>query len=90
MFILVLFFILPSQVIFSHTTFFTDIQVVLFSTLTLLLGAKKDISQYFYFKRPLRKQLETSTTAAAEGRSDALCQLKSCQLLHNCIQEELQ
>jgi len=31
----------------------------------------------------------TSSSAAAEGRLDALSRLKSCQLLHNCAKNHI-
>jgi len=32
---------------------------------------------------------QTSSTAIAEGPCDALSQLKSCQLLHNCTKNHI-
>jgi len=43
--------------------------------------------QSVLLERP--SQLRTSSSAIAEGPRDALSQLKSCQLLHNCTNNHI-
>jgi len=46
-------------------------------------------STKIYCKFTAAENFKTSSSAIAEGPRDALSQLKSCQLLHNCTKNHI-
>jgi len=65
----------------SHST-------VVLSTMWLMGGEMKTTRRTVHFV-PENMTLMTSCSAIAEGPRDALSQLKSCQLLHNCTKNHI-
>ena len=61
----------------------------------LRLSVRPSVTRWYCVKTTARNTMQfvlsdsTSSSAVAEGPRDALSQLKSCQLLHNCTKSHI-